>query len=63
MKTKEEINELAKEIADLELKIKSSAQDKSLQSYMRRIEIIMESLSIKEGLELNDAVIKLLENN
>lgn len=63
MKTKEEINKLAKEIADLELKIKSSAQDKSLQSYMRRIEIIMESLSIKEGLELNDAVIKLLENN
>jgi len=63
MKTKKEINELAKEIADLELKIKSSAQDKSLQSYMRRIEIIMESLSIKEGLELNDAVIKLLENN
>lgn len=63
MKTKEEINELAKEIADLELKIKSSAQDKSLQSYMNRIEIIMESLSIKEGLELNDAVIKLLENN
>ena len=63
MKTKEEINELAKEIADLELKIKSSAQDKSLQSYMHRIEIIMESLSIKEGLELNDAVIKLLENN
>jgi len=30
---------------------------------MSRIETIMESLSLKEGLELNDAVLKILKNN
>lgn len=63
MKSKEEINQLAKEIADLELKINLTTEDKSLKQYINRIETIMESLTLKEGLELNDTVINILKNN
>ena len=62
MKSKEEINALAKEVAELELKIKAAGMGKCVQSQMRRIETIIESLSLQEGLELNDTVIKILEN-
>ena len=64
MKSKQEIKELAQEIAQLEKIIEQgSFQDKDVKSAMSRIEIIMESLSPKEGLELNDAVIKILKKN
>lgn len=63
MKSKKEIKELAKEIAELELKIQTDGLDKTDSSVFRRIEDIMESLNLKEGLELNDAVIEILENN
>ncbi len=64
MKSKEELKKLAQEIAQLEKIIeKGSFEDKSVKSAINRIEIIMESLSLKEGLELNDTVIKILENN
>lgn len=62
MKSKEEIQELAKEVADLEMKIQNSSKDKYIQSYMRRIENIMGELDIEESLELNDAVLELLGN-
>lgn len=60
MKSKEEIQELAKEIANLEMKLKNSSKDKNIKSYMRKIENIMGELSFEEGLELNDAVLELL---
>lgn len=64
MKSKQELKKLAQEIAQLEKIIeKGSFQDRNVKSAMSRIEIIMESLSPKEGLELNDAVIKILKNN
>lgn len=62
MKSKEEIQELAKEVADLEMKIQNSSKDKYIQSYMHRIENIMGELDIEESLELNDAVLELLGN-
>ncbi|MBR3673953.1 MAG: hypothetical protein IKN65_06720 [Clostridia bacterium] len=62
MKSKEELQELAKEVADLEMKIQNSSKDKYIQSYMRRIENIMGKLDIEESLELNDAVLELLGN-
>ena len=62
MKSKEELQELAKEVADLEMKIQNSIKDKYIQSYMRRIENIMGKLDIEESLELNDAVLELLGN-
>lgn len=63
MKTKKEIDELAKEVANIEKQILKQGLDKIDQSLLHRIEDIMESLNLKEGLELNDAVIKILENN
>ena len=63
MKSKQEIKTLAKEIAELELKIQTDGLDKVDSSVFRRIETIMESLNLKEGLELNDAVLEILENN
>ncbi len=62
MKSKKELQELAKEVADLEMKIQNSSKDKYIQSYMRRIENIMGELDIEESLELNDAVLELLGN-
>ena len=64
MKNKEEkIAKLAKEIIELEKIIsKGQLEDKNVQSAMHRIEYIMERLTIKEGLELNDTVIRLLKN-
>ena len=63
MKSKKEIEELAYEIASLEMKMQNTKEDKLLQSYIRKIENIMESLSLKEGLDLNDAVIKILNKD
>lgn len=63
MKTKKEIDELAKEVANIEKQILKQGLDKIDQSLLHRIENIMESLNLKEGLELNDAVIKILESN
>lgn len=62
MKSKKELQELAKEVADLEMKIQNSSKDKYIQSYIRRIENIMGELDIEESLELNDAVLELLGN-
>ena len=64
MKNKEEkIAKLAKEIIELEKIIsKGQLEDKNVQSAMHRIEYIMERLTIKEGLELNDTVMRLLKN-
>lgn len=62
MKNKEEIKKLAKEIADLEMQIKNQGKDKIDQSVYRRIENIITNLTLEEGLELNDAVIKIIEN-
>lgn len=64
MKSKKELKKLAQKIAQLEKIIeKGSFEDKSVKSAMNRIEIIMESLSLKEGLELNDTVINILKND
>ena len=64
MKSKEELNNLAYRIIELEKIIKENPpQDKTVKSAMHDIEIIIESLSLKEGLELNDTVINILENN
>lgn len=63
MKTKKEIDELAKEVANIEKQILKQGLDKIDQSLLHRIEDIMEGLNLKEGLELNDAVIKILEND
>lgn len=63
MKTKKEIDELAKEVANIEKQILKQGLDKIDKSLLHRIEDIMEGLNLKEGLELNDAVIKILENN
>jgi hypothetical protein len=64
MKSKEELKKLAQEIVQLEKIIqKGSIEDKSVKSAMSRIEIIMESLSLQEGLELNDTVINILKND
>ena len=62
MKNKEEIKKLAKEIADLEMQIKNQDKDKIDQSVYRRIENIITNLTLEEGLELNDAVIEIIEN-
>lgn len=63
MKSKEELEALAYEIAGLEMKIKNAKEDKLLQSYMSRIENIMESLSVTEGLSLNDTILNILNND
>lgn len=63
MKSKEELEALAYEIAGLEMKIKNTKEDKLLQSYMSRIENIMESLSVTEGLSLNDTILNILNND
>lgn len=60
MKSKEEIQELAYEIASLEEKISSNPKDKYVKLYMDRIENIIGNLSVKEGLELDVAVMKIL---
>lgn len=63
MKSKEEIETLAYEVASLEEKIKNTPKGKSVQKYMRKIENIMESLSLNEGLALCDIVDKTLKND
>lgn len=66
MKNKQEIKKLANRIVELEKqaqKFSEAGEDKSLQAVLSEIEIILESLSLQEGLELNDTVINILENN
>lgn len=63
MKSKKDIKKLANQIFNLQLKLQKATQDKEIKSLMRQIEIIMESLSLKEGLELNDTVMELFKNN
>lgn len=63
MKNKEELEALAYEIVGLEMKMKNTKEDKLLQSYMSRIENIMESLSVKEGLALDDTISDILNND
>ena len=64
MKNKKELKELAQEIARLEKIIENGLpEDKSVKSAMYRIETIMENISLKEGLELNDTVIEILKNS
>jgi uncharacterized protein YdcH (DUF465 family) len=60
MKSKREINKLAKEVARLEKIFDDiNSEDKDVQSAMLRIEEIMESLSPAEALALDDAVRKI----
>ena len=60
MKSKREINKLAKEVAKLEKIFDDiNSEDKDVQSAMLRIEKIMESLSPAEALALDDAVRKI----
>jgi len=60
MKSKREINKLAKEVAKLEKIFDDiNSEDKDVQSAMLRIEEIMESLSPAEALALDDAVRKI----
>ena len=63
MKNKKDIKKLANQIFNLQLKLQKATQDKEIKSLMRQIEIIMESLSLREGLELNDTVMELFKNN
>ena len=60
MKSKKEINKLAKEVAKLEKIFDDiNSEDKDVQSAMLRIEEIMENLSPAEALALDDAVRKI----
>ena len=60
MKSKREINKLAKEVAKLEKIFDDiNSEDKDVQSAMLRIEEIMENLSPAEALALDDAVRKI----
>ena len=60
MKSKREINKLAKEVAKLEKIFDDiNSEDKDVQSAMLRIEEIMESHSPAEALALDDAVRKI----
>lgn len=63
MKSKEELEALAYEIAGLEMKMKNTKEEKFLQSYMSKIKNIMESLSVSEGLMLDDTILKILNND
>ena len=66
MKSKKEINKLAVQIAEFEKQAQKFYQqglDKSLQSQLRKIEVLLETLTPEEGLELNDTVIKILKNS
>lgn len=58
---KKDIKQLANKIFILEQKLHEATQVKDIQSYIKEIEIIMEGLSLEEGLELNDIVISLFQ--
>lgn len=61
MKDKKNIKELAQEVADLEKILQdSNTEDKTLQSAICRIEEIIDNLSPKEVLELDDYVLNIL---
>lgn len=44
-------------------KLAKANEDNSLQSLLRRIEVLIEDYSPKEVLELNDAVLELIEKS
>lgn len=61
MKDKKNIKELAQEVASLEKILQdSNTEDKTLQSAIHRIEEIIDNLSPKEVLELDDYVLNIL---
>ena len=63
---KKEIKEIAQEIYELQMqaqKLAKANEDNSLQSLLRRIEVLIEDYSPKEVLELNDAVLELIEKS
>lgn len=63
MNKEKNIEELAYEIASLEEKIKTEKMDKKVQSYMRQIENIMDSLSFDEMMELDNIVSNIMQND
>lgn len=63
MKNDKEIKELAKEIADLELKLQKTKEDKIDESVLSRIQYIMEHLTFEESLKLDEYVIDLIGKN
>lgn len=63
MKNNKELKKLAKEIADLELKLQRSEEDKIDESVLFKIQNIMENLTIEEGLKLDEYVIDLIGKN
>ena len=63
MKSKKEIKKFAEEIANLELKIQSANSKKDTETCMNKITKIIESLSLGECIELNEAVLEILKNS
>lgn len=63
MKSQEELKKLADEIASLEEKLNTKVLDNFAQSYMDRIENIIESLNEEELWELDGIVKGILEND
>ena len=63
MNKENNIEELAYEIASLEEKIKTEKMDKKVQSYMRQIENIMDSLSFDEMMELDNVISNIMQND
>ena len=63
MKNDKELKKLAKEIADLELKLQRSEEGKIDKSVLFKIQNIMENLTIEEGLKLDEYVIDLIGKN
>ena len=63
MKSQEELKELAYEIASLEEKLNTKVLDRFNQSYLDKIENIIEGLSEKEIMALDGIVLDLLEND
>lgn len=63
MKNDKEIKELAKEIADLELKLQKTGEGKIDESVLSRIQYIMEHLTFEESLKLDEYVIDLIGKN
>ena len=63
MKNDKEIKKLAKEIADLELKLQKAEEDKIDESVLSRIQYIMEHLTFEESLKLDEYVIALIGKN
>lgn len=66
MKSKEEIKELAYQIYKLEKqaqKFNKQGEVKRVQDMLSKIKNILETLSLREGLELNDIVLELFDKD